>query len=79
MIHLLQVTNELLPRITCPTLVMHALEDHWVPPENATYILAQINSSQIELLWLENSYHIATLDHDQELIAQKVVQFIQEQ
>ena len=31
----------------------------------------------IRLVWLDNSYHVATLDNDKELIAQETLQFIQ--
>lgn len=74
---LASVTRDLLPRITCPTLVMQSREDHLVHPDNARRIVREIGASRIELQWLDNSYHVATLDHDKALIAARTTAFIQ--
>jgi carboxylesterase len=47
-----------------------------VVPGNAPYILDHVCSRDKRLLWLENSYHVATLDHDKEYIAAETLQFI---
>ena len=73
---LTKVTDDLLPRITCPMLILVSREDHVVPPVNAEYILQKVSSQDKHLLWLENSYHVATLDNDKDLIVQKGVEFI---
>lgn len=73
---LVGVTHDLLPRITCPTLVIQSREDHVVKPANAPRIVGRIGASRVELQWLDNSYHVATLDNDQGLIAQRTVAFI---
>lgn len=70
------VTRDLLPRITCPTLVMQSREDHLVHPDNARRIVRELGSSRIELQWLDNSFHVATLDHDKGLIAARTAAFI---
>lgn len=74
----MRVTDDLLPTITAPALVIQSLEDHVVPPENGPYILDRLGSADKELLRLENSYHVATLDNDKELIAERTIAFIQE-
>jgi len=73
---LAKVTDEMLPRITCPALIITSRDDHVVPPANAEYILQHISSEQKRLLWLENSYHVATLDNDKDLIVQESVAFL---
>lgn len=75
---IMRVTDDLLPAITCPALILQSLEDHVVPPENGPYILDRLGSADKELIRLENSYHVATLDNDKELIAEKTVRFIQD-
>ena len=75
---LMRVTDDLLPAITCPALVLQSLEDHVVPPENGPHILARLGSTDKELVRLENSYHVATLDNDKELIADLTTRFIEE-
>ena len=46
-------------------------------PVNAETIMANLGSKNKELLWLENSYHVATLDNDAELIFEKAAKFIE--
>lgn len=74
---LMSVTRELLPRVTCPILVIQSRDDHVVVPENGPFIIENAGSEDKRLLWLENSYHVATLDQDQELIAREALKFIQ--
>jgi carboxylesterase len=74
---LMAVTRELLPRVTCPTLVFQSRDDHVVVPDNAPYILEHVGAEEKRLVWLDNSYHVATLDNDKELIAEETLRFIQ--
>jgi carboxylesterase len=72
---LMAVTRDLLPRIVCPTLVLASPEDHVVPVSNSKEIIARIGAVQREMLLLEDSYHVATIDHDRELINESVRRF----
>lgn len=73
---LMKITRRDLPRITAPILVFTSREDHVVPPANGPYILEHVSSRDKELLWLENSYHVATLDYDRELIIARCTEFM---
>jgi carboxylesterase len=64
-----------LPRITAPLLVFSSTEDHVVKPANSRRILERAGSAQKELVPLPNSYHVATLDNDAELIFSKTLAF----
>jgi carboxylesterase len=57
--------------------VIQSRDDHIVVPDNAPFIIEHIGTEDKRLLWLENSYHVATLDHDKELIAAETLKFIQ--
>ena len=75
---LLKVMRQGLPRISVPALVIASREDHVVKePANAEYIMANLGSKDKVLLWLENSYHVATLDNDSELIFEQAAEFIE--
>jgi carboxylesterase len=74
---LMAVTRELLPRVTCPTVLFQSRDDHVVVPDNAPYILEHLGAREKRLVWLRDSYHVATLDNDKELIAEETLQFIQ--
>jgi carboxylesterase len=73
---LMGATRDLLPSVQCPTLIFQSREDHVVHPQNAPFIYDHIGSDQKELVWMENSYHVATLDNDKEMIAARTLEFI---
>lgn len=64
-----------LPRLRQPLLVMKSREDHVLPSRNAAITLAEAGSAVKELVWLEHSYHVATMDHDKDLITRACVDF----
>jgi carboxylesterase len=64
-----------LPRIACPLLLLTSPEDHVVPPTNSDH-LASLVAGPVERVTLERSYHVATLDYDKDLIAERAVAFV---
>lgn len=78
MLKLLKKVRKDLPQITQPVLMFKSREDHVVPVRSSTYTLENISSKNKELIWLENSYHVATLDYDKDLIINKSLEFIKE-
>jgi carboxylesterase len=71
------VTRALLPRVTCPTLILQSRDDHVVLPANGKIIVELVAASRTELVWLDNSYHVATVDYDKDRIVAEVRRFIQ--
>lgn len=63
-----------LARITMPLLLLTSVEDHVVDPLSSDH-LANSVSGPVERVSLERSYHVATLDHDQDLIIERAVAF----
>ena len=78
LLQLVTLTRSVLDRIHCPTLVIQGREDHVVPPPNALEIVNGVRSDDVRLLWLNNSYHVATLDHDKDLIIDRVGAFFKD-
>ncbi|GAA0470156.1 alpha/beta fold hydrolase [Streptomyces sp. NPDC046215] len=72
----LQQLDAELPEVTQPLLLMHSPEDHVVPPADSARILARVSSRDLTERLLERSYHVATLDHDAELIFEQTHAFI---
>jgi carboxylesterase len=64
-----------LGKITAPSFLLTSREDHVITWERADDLVA-MSSGPVERLWLENSYHVATLDHDQEIVESSVVNFL---
>ena len=67
-----------LSEITCPVLLLASRQDHVVNPGNSPYALEHIASKDKTLIWLERSYHVATLDYDKDLIVERTNRFIKE-
>ena len=53
-----------LPRISCPVLVYRSRVDHVVEPVSGRVLLEGLAGGTVEERVLEDSYHVATLDHD---------------
>lgn len=64
-----------LSAIHCPTLLFVSPEDHVVPPANSTFIFDHISSVEKDLIEMPDSYHVATLDHDQQRIIDGTLAF----
>lgn len=63
-------------RIKAPIRIYVARDDHVVPPENSKFVYDNVGSADKELVWLDNSYHVATLDLDREKIFEGTFEFI---
>ncbi|HLK44801.1 MAG TPA: alpha/beta fold hydrolase [Acidimicrobiales bacterium] len=62
--------------ITCPTLVLTSREDHVVSTDNSELVAAKV-AGPVEHVWLERSYHVATLDHDAALVESETCRFLE--
>jgi carboxylesterase len=66
-----------LPEVTAPVLVLHSAEDHVVHPRNSALVLDRVSSTEKQEIVLQESYHVATLDNDAELIFSSSADFVQ--
>lgn len=63
---LLALIEEVRPRVSdvnVPICVIHSAVDHVVPPEDSIWLYEQIQVPKQRIV-LEQSYHVATMDHD---------------
>jgi carboxylesterase len=65
-----------LGQIAQPLLLYVSRQDHVVPPGNATFIAERAGSTDVEVVRLERSYHVATLDCERELIFDGSLAFV---
>lgn len=73
--HALIPINADLHRVHAPCLLLSSREDHTVTPENGDVFAAGV-SGPVERHWLENSYHVATLDNDQAFVESTICTFL---
>jgi carboxylesterase len=66
-----------LGEVRCPLLVVYSRDDHSVPPDNSKTIPSLVGTpaEQVSVLELLDSYHVATLDNDLPLIAERIAGF----
>jgi carboxylesterase len=65
-----------LPRITAPLLYFRSTVDHVVDERSQPLIIDGVSSTDVTVLPLEDSYHVATLDNDAELIFAESAAFV---
>lgn len=64
----------LLGDIACPTLLITSRNDHVVPPTNSDYLAERV-TGPVERVFLDRSFHVATLDYDRSDIESRSVAF----
>ena len=80
LITLLEAQSALAPAlgdVRCPTLIVTSRQDHVVPPSSSDYLAERV-SGRVERMYLERSFHVATIDHDRDEIAARSVAFARE-
>ena len=70
------VTRLHLADVTQPLLVLRSTEDHVVEPDSARLLLDKVSSTDVREVLLQDSYHVATLDNDAELIYDASLEFV---
>jgi carboxylesterase len=76
LIKLTAVVRADLPQIKQPALIFGAKDDWVVDQRDPGLFFEQIGSEKKELIWLENSQHVAPLDYDKDIMLEKIVSFI---
>lgn len=75
---LFRTTRAGLGAVTAPLLLATSSQDHTVPPTDSDIVAAGV-SGPVERLALTRSYHLATLDHDAQLLFDTSARFLEQQ
>lgn len=65
-----------LPSLTNPILIVQSHKDTVVDPASASILYEQISSTQKQLLWLQASDHVITLDRERNEVFRAVGEFL---
>lgn len=65
-----------LPRVTQPVLLLRSAVDHVVDGSSVRVLRATLSSRDLTERTLENSYHVATLDHDASSLFEESARFV---
>lgn len=66
-------------RVDVPTLVLHAIDDDTASVKSADFVARHIGSQVVRKIFLDDSYHIVTMDNERELVARETCNFFREQ
>lgn len=75
--HLWAAVKADITAVTQPLLLFRSSVDHVVEASNAAWILSHVASSDVREVVLMNSFHVATLDNDADLIHTESLEFVQ--
>lgn len=77
LLKMLTYTRKRLHDVTAPLQLFHSVEDHTLPVTNTEIIMQGVGSREKNRIELVNSYHVATLDYDAEIIFENSRLFIE--
>lgn len=72
---LIRAAKQCLRGVRRPTLVVHSTEDDMASIKNAHFVTRRIGSEQVETFFVDDSYHVLTLDKRKDEIAARVAAF----
>lgn len=72
---LIKAVKRDLRKIVAPLLVVHATEDDMASLENARFLAASVASPEVETFFVDDTYHVLTLDRRKDDVAQRVATF----
>lgn len=72
---LIGAAKECLASVQRPTLVVHSVEDDMASIKNAHFVTRHIGSHKVETYFIDDSYHVVTMDRRKDDIAARVANF----
>jgi carboxylesterase len=73
---LIDHTLDHLSEVSSPSLIIHAVDDESVHIRHAEAVHEAIQTSQKEMIYLSDSYHMITVDNERETVHQETSRFI---
>jgi carboxylesterase len=74
-VRLIEAARQALPHVQTPALVVHAVEDDMASVQNAHYVVDKIGARQVETYFVDDCYHVLTLDKRRDDVARRVADF----
>lgn len=65
-----------LPALTLPVLMMQSRIDNRIPPEAANRTFARIGSAEKQLIWLDASGHVLTVDRERDRVIDEATRWL---
>ena len=71
----IKVATAALPQVKSPALIVHSTEDDTASLKNAHFVEKRIASKKIETFFVDDTYHVLTLDKRRDDIARRMADF----
>jgi len=65
--------------VRAPALVLHAIDDDTASAKSADFVVRHIGSPVVRKIYLDDSYHMVTMDNERELVARETRDFLHAQ
>ena len=72
---LIKAVRRDLGRVTAPLLIVHATEDDMATLENARFLASRVASTEVHTFFVDDTYHVLTLDRRKHDVADRVTEF----
>lgn len=77
LLKLMRHARRLLPRVTCPLLIIHSTGDETIQPDAAEFTCERAGSPDKKVVTLHDSGHVITVDSEWRRVAEETYRFIQ--
>jgi carboxylesterase len=77
LLKMLSYNRKRLHDVTTPLMLFHSKDDHTLPVSNTEIIMKGVGSIDKQRIELVNSFHVATLDYDQDIIFENSLIFVE--
>lgn len=74
-VRLIKAAKKSLSQVVCPALIVHSTEDDMASLKNAHYVEENIASTHVETMYIDDTYHVLTLDKRKDDIAKRTAEF----
>lgn len=78
MLQWVKQTRQNLAAVRSPILLIHSHNDHTAHPSTAPLVYDSVSSEDKQLVWVDDSYHVITLDRDRDEVYRRTFEFIKE-
>lgn len=74
-VRLIKATKKILPKVQSPALIVHSTEDDMASVKNAHFVAQRISSKKVETFFVDDTYHVLTLDKRKDDVARRLGEF----
>lgn len=74
-VRLIRAARKILPQVHSPALIVHATEDDMASVKNAHFVAKRIASRKVETFFVDDTYHVLTLDKRRDDVARRLAEF----